>query len=87
MIVSRSWATLSTASTATDPAPVLINVGRSIPASTTDPSKRTSVTVNFGDQSRPPREPLSPGRPTQPVQCSGRTETRTGSSTRLAAIG
>ena len=47
----------------------------------------SEVVVNFGDQARPARDPLIPGRPTQPVQCSGTSDSRTGSSTRLGATG
>jgi hypothetical protein len=43
--------------------------------------------VNLGDQARPPREPLRPGRPTQPVRCSGRMASRIGSSTVFGAPG
>ena len=51
------------------------------------PAIRTATVVNFGDQAAPDREPLIPGRPTHPVQCSGSRATRTGSSTTLGATG
>ena len=82
-----SPATSSTASTSTLAVAARTSVGSSEPLTTGSPSTRTAVEVNFGDQSRPPREPLSPGRPTQPVQCSGRRARRTGSSTTFEADG
>src|SRR5215207_4589738 len=87
VMFSCSRATSSTASTATDAGPVLIMVGGPSVAVTGLPPTRTSVAVNLGDQFRPARDPLSPGRPTHPVQRSGSSARRIGSSTTLGPPG
>ena len=88
MVISNvNSATSSTASTSTEAGPALITVAVPSVEVTGVPSTRTSVAVNLGDQSRPLREPLSPGRPTQPVQCSGSIARRTGSSTTFGPPG
>ena len=43
--------------------------------------------MNLGDHARPARDPLKPGRPTQPVQCSGSSARRIGSSTTFGPPG
>jgi hypothetical protein len=79
-MVMSSWssAASSTAFTSTEASPALIMVAGPSVAVTGLPSTRTSVAVNLGDQARPARDPLRPGRPTQPVQCSGSIARRIG---------
>ena len=78
--------TSSAASTTRVPAPALVTVTSAVD-SIVRPSSVTWVTTNSGDQSRPARDPLRPGRPTQPVRCSGSSASRIGGSTVLPNSG